>query len=180
MAKRNTQNKRQKMYRRKRRTMKGGMDEIEDIPLSNESHHVDMYDLNLDDSFTSNGPLNLSDLGISRMSGNTDNNSSFDSNESVPLNYHDDMNESFTSQAPLTLSDLDTTVNTTEEDISFGGKRRRKITKKRHEKKTRKTRKNRRKQRGGICYGNGVGANNYDPNYSIYNTNMLKLFPYKA
>lgn len=37
-----------------------------------------------------------------------------------------------------------------------------------------------RKQRGGTCYGNGVGANSYDPNYSIYNTNMLKLFPYKA
>jgi hypothetical protein len=34
--------------------------------------------------------------------------------------------------------------------------------------------------RGGMCYGNGVGANSYDPNYSIYNTNMLKLFPYKA
>jgi hypothetical protein len=31
-----------------------------------------------------------------------------------------------------------------------------------------------------MCYGNGVGANSYDPNYSIYNTNMLKLFPYKA
>jgi len=44
-------------------------------------------------------------------------------------------------------------------------------------KKTRHTR--RRKQRGGICYGNGVGANNYDPNFSIYNTNELQLFPYK-
>jgi hypothetical protein len=37
-----------------------------------------------------------------------------------------------------------------------------------------------RKQRGGTCYGNGVGANSYDPNYSIYNTNMLNLFPYKT
>ena len=37
-----------------------------------------------------------------------------------------------------------------------------------------------RKQRGGMCYGNGVGANSYDPNYSIYNTNMLKLFPYRT
>lgn len=43
-----------------------------------------------------------------------------------------------------------------------------------------KGKKTTRKQRGGTCYGNGVGANNYDPNYSIYNTNMLKLFPYKA
>ena len=36
-----------------------------------------------------------------------------------------------------------------------------------------------RKQRGGMCYGNGVGANSYDPNFSIHNTNLLKLFPYK-
>jgi hypothetical protein len=36
-----------------------------------------------------------------------------------------------------------------------------------------------RKQRGGICYGNGIGANNYDPNFSIYNTRELQLFPYK-
>jgi hypothetical protein len=43
-----------------------------------------------------------------------------------------------------------------------------------------KGKKTTRKQRGGTCYGNGVGANNYDPNYSIFNTNLLKLFPYKA
>jgi len=33
--------------------------------------------------------------------------------------------------------------------------------------------------RGGTCYGTGVGANNYDPNFSIYNTRELQLFPYK-
>lgn len=36
-----------------------------------------------------------------------------------------------------------------------------------------------RKQRGGMCYGNGVGANTGDPNFSIYNTQELQLFPYK-
>lgn len=36
-----------------------------------------------------------------------------------------------------------------------------------------------RKQRGGMCYGNGVGANAFDPNNSIYNTRELQLFPYK-
>ena len=36
-----------------------------------------------------------------------------------------------------------------------------------------------RKQRGGTCYGNGVGANTGDPNFSIYNTRELELFPYK-
>ena len=44
--------------------------------------------------------------------------------------------------------------------------------------KIRKGRKSR-KQRGGTCYGNGVGANNYDPNFSIYNTRELSLFPYR-
>lgn len=37
-----------------------------------------------------------------------------------------------------------------------------------------------RSQRGGQCYGRGVGANTFDPNYSIYNTNMLNLFPYRS
>ena len=44
--------------------------------------------------------------------------------------------------------------------------------------KTRKNKTRRQRQSGGTCYGTGVGSNNYDPNYSIYNTNMLKLFPY--
>ncbi len=36
-----------------------------------------------------------------------------------------------------------------------------------------------RKMKGGALYGTGVGANNFDPNYSIYNTRELTLFPYK-
>ena len=43
----------------------------------------------------------------------------------------------------------------------------------------RKTQRRNKKQRGGNCYGRGVGANNYEPNFSIYNTNELQLFPYK-
>jgi hypothetical protein len=35
------------------------------------------------------------------------------------------------------------------------------------------------KQHGGARYGTGVGANNFDPNNSIYNTQELNLFPYK-
>ena len=53
--------------------------------------------------------------------------------------------------------------------------RKRKTMKKRRTMKKRKGR----KQRGGNCYGSGVGANAYDPNYSIYNTNQLKMFPYR-
>ena len=47
-------------------------------------------------------------------------------------------------------------------------------------KRGRKSRKMRgRKQRGGMRYGTGVGANCFEPNYSIYNTPALTLFPYK-
>ena len=57
-------------------------------------------------------------------------------------------------------------------DEAGGGGRRRKT------RKSRKTRKNR-KMKGGARYGTGVGANNFDPNFSIYNTPALSLFPYK-
>ena len=46
-------------------------------------------------------------------------------------------------------------------------------------KKNSKRTRHRRNLRGGTCYGTGVGANNYDPNFSIYNTRELQLFPYK-
>ena len=36
-----------------------------------------------------------------------------------------------------------------------------------------------RKMRGGMRYGTGVGSNCFDPNFSIYNTPTLSLFPYK-
>lgn len=59
----------------------------------------------------------------------------------------------------------------------MGGKRR-KTRKTKKSKKTRKGKKSR-KMNGGALYGTGVGANNYDPNYSIHNTPALTLFPYK-
>lgn len=90
-----------------------------------------------------------------------------------------DMDQSFDSQDSLHFSDLDDSrmsgYTSSESNTEFGGRRRRKPTKKRRGKKTRKTR----KQLGGMCFGNGVGANSFDPNYSIYNTNALKLFPYR-
>lgn len=164
----------------KRRTMKGGIridddddepfvegdfneSEIKAIPnATNDSHYLDINDTSFD--------LNVSNIS------------------------DDPLNQSFNSvqsNGPLRLSDLnvsdesgyttgpDESLNVTGFNNSSGGKKR-KNSKKRNVKKGRKTRKNRRVQKGGVCYGNGVGANTYDPNYSIYNTNMLKLFPYKA
>jgi hypothetical protein len=102
------------------------------------------------------------------------------------------LNHSFQSGDDNSLheSDLNTTTDsgyTTNEDESFvaGSKKykKRKTMKKRKGKKThkkgRKHNSRTRKQKGGVCYGNGVGANNYDPNFSIYNTRELQLFPYK-
>jgi hypothetical protein len=50
--------------------------------------------------------------------------------------------------------------------------------------RTTKSRRNvssRRQKRGGagVRFGTGIGSNCHDPNQSIFNTNLLKLFPYK-
>ena len=64
------------------------------------------------------------------------------------------------------------------EDLMGGGRRTRKGKKSKKNRKDKKGKKSR-KQRGGALYGTGVGANCFDPNYSIYNTPALSLFPYK-
>jgi hypothetical protein len=43
-----------------------------------------------------------------------------------------------------------------------------------------KSKKNKKLRGGNRIGGNNIGANCSDPNFSIYNTNMLKLFPYKG
>jgi len=89
----------------------------------------------------------------------------------------------------------------TDSDSSFIGgmlSKRRKSRKGRKTRKSRKSRKslkgrksgksrntkksikkNRKRYIGGTKYGSGYGANCYDPNFSIYNTRELTLFPYK-
>lgn len=86
---------------------------------------------------------------------------------------------------------LDISGETDPEEDSFdfdddqNGGRKGKKSRKSRKRKTRKSRKGKsrkmssRKQRGGALYGTGVGANNFDPNYSVYNTQELNLFPYK-
>ena len=63
-------------------------------------------------------------------------------------------------------------INELKSDKTTGG-RRRKI------RKSRKYRKSRKSYKGGAHYGTGVGSNCYDPNFSIYNTRELQLFPYR-
>jgi hypothetical protein len=63
-----------------------------------------------------------------------------------------------------------------EDDDQYGGKKK---TRK-HKNRKNKSHKNSKNKRGGALFGRGYGANCNDPNYNIYNTNMLKLFPYSA
>jgi hypothetical protein len=120
-----------------------------------DNHYID------DNSFDllSQGSLHLSDL--------EEQNNSMDGNTTLP---DETLNTSQISEIslPSNVSENESFASET------GGRKRRKKTQ-RKGKKSKKTR----KQRGGMCYGNGVGANSYDPNYSIYNTRQLELFPYR-
>jgi hypothetical protein len=131
---------------------------------------------NLDISGISNAPDDEHDLDNSYLSDEGSMNTTQESDSQMSnITFNDDYSLNNNS---LHLSDLENSnnnsTNTTRYD-SFGGRKR----------KTRKGRKGRkygrksRKQRGGTCFGNGVGANNYDPNFSIYNTRELTLFPYR-
>ena len=134
-------------------------EDIDAIPHDQDDIH-DM-DLSFNDD---NGSLHMSDLDVTQdsMRANTTSGDESFGNSQMSDGSMSSLfseNESFASET--------------------GGKRRRRKASRKGRKTSRKGRKTR-KQRGGMCYGNGVGANSYDPNYSIYNTNMLKLFPYKS
>jgi hypothetical protein len=155
---------------------------------------------NIQDAINNDNNDDLNISGISNASDDEHDLPDFDDNNldnSLSMNTTREnnsfMNESIgsidnQSNGSLHLSDLNdeheddqnNSVNTTREDNSFGGKTR-KGRKSRKSKKTKKSKKSKksRKQRGGTCYGNGVGSNNYDPNFSIYSTRELQLFPYK-
>ena len=92
-----------------------------------------------------------------------------------PLNIN--QNNNFQPGPALAMEDLQPESPRSVVDFPQGGKRQKmrnkKTMKKRGRSRSRKT------YKGGACYGNGVGANAYDPNYSIFNTRELQLFPYK-
>ena len=144
----------------------------DELNLSGISNNSEMH--NLDDDL--DNPLLNDSMNTTR-----ENISQFDE----PLNESYEYNE----DGSLHLSDLDDStnndsVNTTREEESFGGKKKKRKTMKKTKgrkgkKAAKKTMKKRRAQKGGQCFGNGVGANSYDPNNSIYNTSELQLFPYR-
>jgi len=66
-----------------------------------------------------------------------------------------------------------------DDDEQEGGKKRNKKTKKCRTRKCKTRKHNRNNKKGGTgLIGRGYGANCSEPNYNIYNTNLLKLFPY--
>jgi hypothetical protein len=69
------------------------------------------------------------------------------------------------------------------EELTGGNRRRRSVkrrrTIKKQNKRNNRNKRSLKKRGGGGCFGNGVGANAYDPNYSIFNTRELQLFPYR-
>ena len=171
------------------------VEEINSLDISGISESSD-DEHELNDSMD-DGSLHLSDLDVSDASQGSSitpqgsPNSSITSQGSTDNSFtsqnFQDCSNSIASQGSLHLSDLDvsqgsSSTDTTRED-SFGGRKRKSYGKTRKIKKVRKhvrkSRKQHRKQRGGMCFGNGVGANNYDPNFSIYNTRELTLFPYR-
>jgi hypothetical protein len=172
-----------------------------------QSLHDTVNDNNINadniDNDNDNDNLNLS--GISNNSddshelnnfdtsfiGNEDSMNTTSDNSNILNESNLDNNYSFPSDDDsLQLSDLNdnnnSSYNTTrEEEESFGGKKRKSLKKNVGKKKykgikrNKSIKKHKRIQKGGTCYGRGVGANNYDPNFSIYNTRELQLFPYR-
>jgi len=140
------------------------MDTLAEIPQDPEEIH----DF-LDESF---GSFDENNNSINNTTQESLSDISFDNENDSSLHLSDlDINENHE----------DDSVNTTKESV--GGKKN-KTRKRGIKQKNKKTRKNKKKhttryKRGGRCYGNGVGANSYDPNFSIYNTRELQLFPYK-
>lgn len=192
--------KKSRKVHRKSHKMKGGVEEVSRTLALDELNERKPGDLQaLDLSVITNSDDDDHDFGLndSLDLDNTNMGSSINTTNESMTNIGDDYdydnNSSMLSNGSLHLSDLNededeiSLGNTTIEDSSIGGKKRRtmkkrRMTKKRKTMKKRKSvkkRKHTKKQKGGMCYGNGVGANSYDPNFSIYNTRELELFPYK-
>lgn len=162
---------------------------IESMNEQNDGFSDDMNLSSISNESDDNPILNDMDMDIS---GVFDEDSiPFNDEGSLHLSDLDIVNDSM--EANTTLPDESLHLSDISDVSSVGGRRKRRTksrkgkTKRQTKRRMRRTRKQRmkrrmkqtRKQRGGMCYGNGVGANSYDPNYSIYNTRQLELFPYR-
>jgi hypothetical protein len=139
--------------------------ELHNIGSDSESvSQISQSDNSLDSSNPST--LNLSDLG-----------------DAIPQDVNDthDMDMSGDN---LDMSGVTDEPSMNESEISMNandpiGGRRRRRTKKRMS-NIRRNKSYRKVKGGATMYGTGYGANCSNPNFSIYNTNLTKLFPYRA
>lgn len=151
---------------------------IDDVQRSNNVSPIDLDDATLIDSISFSNASDMSNMSdISNISN---------ASEMSTISYPD--MENYTYDGEVNANSFN--------GAQHGGKKKRKTRKyklnKRINSKTVKGKKHRttkrrnakrnktHKQKGGACYGNGIGANSYDPNFSIYNTRELDLFPYRA
>ena len=130
-------------------------------------------------AFENENEDNLSDIDDDNGSQHNISDDSFDlgddlDNNNLNNNIDDISEDSISDQGDTTREDSRMSIGELDddEDDHQNAGRRRKTRKGRKGKKTKK-------QRGGMRYGTGVGSNCFDPNFSIYNTPALTLFPYK-
>jgi len=104
-----------------------------------------------------------------------------DENNDVEANSPLQMPNNLDEMPALSMADLGPYSPRSVTEEPTGGKRSLKKRRNKRNKRTMKRRNKRslKKRGGGGCFGNGVGANAYDPNNSIFNTRELQLFPYK-
>jgi hypothetical protein len=141
-------------------------DDLSDIGDDNSQHNIsdDSFDFYPDDDLDNND---------NNDNNNLNNNISDISEDSIVLS---DQGDTTRDDSRMSIGELDED----EDENGHQNAGRRRTRKGRKGKKSRKMKgRKSRKQRGGMRYGTGVGSNCFDPNFSIYNTPALSLFPYK-
>ena len=125
-------------------------------------NNLSLHESSLNTSQSSQPLLNLDDLQVPE-------------GHEIPHNLNDihdmDMNQSLDLSGDTSIADE--SMNNSLNHSITGGKKTKKNKKMLRHKKTNRI------QKGGVLYGRGYGANCNDPNFSVYNTNLTKLFPYK-
>jgi hypothetical protein len=177
------------VYKKKSRKMKGGVMPPRKLPVIGEDDNITespFEDLDIS-SIERVSDADLSDIGFDESVNMSDISAiEPDNSEMNEITMNEDV--SFGDE-PSISPENDTTI-----DDSSGGRTRRRIMNKKHKRGTRKnkrkgTRKHNKTRSKSISRsrtkkykkgGANIGCNTNDPNFSIYNTNMLKLFPYKA
>ena len=126
-----------------------------------------------DNSQSNASSLHMSDLGEAIPQDANDNHDLDVSNDSIVSNLSDESGK--TDEPSMNESEISMNAN---ENPHAGGRRRNRGTKKRLS-KLRRNKSYRKVKGGATMYGTGYGANCNNPNFSIYNTNLTKLFPYR-